>query len=131
MEEKKKVLAIDDDPMTLRVLTELLTPGFALRISKSASDAIALMNQDLPDLILLDIEMPDVSGFEFLHNIKKHPKFMRIPVVIVSGHCETEFVIHAENSGASCVVAKPIKEEELFKKMDYAFKNPPKNIFGL
>ena len=130
MEEKKKILAIDDDPMTLKVIMNLLSPAFDLRISKSASDATIIMNQELPDLILLDIEMPNVSGFEFLHTIKKHPKFMNIPVVIVSGHCETEFVIHAENAGASAVVAKPIYEDDLLKKMDYAFKNPRKNILG-
>jgi len=131
MDEKKTILAIDDDPMVLRILTALLTPNYELRISKSAADATALMNQKLPDLILLDIEMPHISGFEFLHTIKKDPKFMNIPVVIVTGHCETEFIIHAENSGASGVVAKPIKQEELMDKINRGFEKPKKNIFGL
>jgi len=131
MAEKKNILAIDDDPMVLRVLTALLTPVYDLRISRSAADAMALMDQLKPDIILLDIEMPNISGFEFLHTIKKNPKFMGIPVVVVSGHYETEFVIHAEHSGASAVVAKPINQEDLIKKIDFAFENPRKNIFGL
>ena len=131
MAAKKNILALDDDPMVLRVLTALLTPTYDLRISKNAADATTLMNQILPDLILLDIEMPNISGFEFLHTIKKNPKFIDIPVVIVSGHFETEFIIHAEKSGAAGVVAKPINQEELLKKINFAFENPRKNPFGL
>ena len=131
MAEKKNILSIDDDPMVLRVLTALLTPTYDLRISKSAADAMSLMDQLLPDLILLDIEMPNISGFEFLHTIKKNPKYMNIPVVIVSGHCETEFVIHAERSGAIGVVAKPIIQEELIKKINFAFENPKRNFLGI
>ena len=75
--------------------------------------------------------MPNISGFEFLHTIKKNPKFMKTPVVIVSGHCETEFVIHAEHSGASAVVSKPINQDDLISKINYAFEHPKTNVFGL
>ena len=125
---KKSILAIDDDPVVLRVLSGLLASSFDLRISKSAMEATVLMVQTLPDLILLDIEMPDISGFEFLHTIRKNPKFMSIPVVIVSSHHEEEFISHAERSGASSVVAKPINKDDLIKKISKALENPPKNI---
>ena len=131
MAEKKVILSIDDDPMVLRVLAALLTPLYELRISKSAIDAMTLMEQAIPDLILLDIEMPYISGFEFLHTIRKQPKFMHIPVVFVSGHCESEFILHAEQSGAVGVVAKPIKKEDLLAKIAFAFEHPKKNSFGL
>ena len=128
MAEKKTILSVDDDTMTLKVITALLSSDYNLQVSKSAADAVTLMDRRSPDLILLDIEMPDISGFEFLHSIKKNPKFMNIPVVIVSGHCETEFIIHAEHSGASGVVAKPIERDDLFKKISYAFENPKRNF---
>jgi len=128
MADKKSILAIDDDPVVLRVLAALLASTYELRISKSAMEATVLMVQAVPDLILLDIEMPDISGFEFLHTIKKNPKFMSIPVVIVSSHCENEFAVHAEKSGASGVVAKPINKDDLFQKIAFALENPPKNI---
>ena len=128
MAEKKSILAIDDDPVVLRVLSALLASTYELRISKSAMEATVLMVQSLPDLILLDIEMPDISGFEFLHTIRKNPKFMNIPVVIVTSHCEIEFSSHAERSGANGVVHKPINKEDLFQKIAYAMEHPPKNI---
>ena len=131
MAEKKSILTIDDDPMVLTALTAMLIPAYNLRIAKSAADAMALMEQQTPDLILLDIEMPDISGFEFLHTIKKNPKYMNVPVVIVSGHRESKVVEHAVQSGASGMVAKPIVQQELCDKIDEAFNNPRTNIFGL
>ena len=128
MTEKKKILAIDDDPVFLRALAAYLTPSYDLQISKSAVEATAHINENLPDLILLDIEMPNISGFEFLHTIRKQPKFMTIPVIIISGHTETEFIIHAESSGASAVISKPVDKEKLLKKIAENLEYPQKNL---
>ena len=131
MAEKKMILAIDDDPVVLGALAAQLTKAYDLRISKSAADASILLERIHPDLVLLDLEMPYISGFEFLHTIKKNPKFMDIPVIIVSGHCEEEFVQHAERSGASGVVPKPVIKETLLQKINEAFSAPPKKILEL
>ena len=131
MEEKKIILAIDDDPVVLGLFTSLLTPAYDLRISKSAADASIFMDKVKPNLILLDIEMPNISGFEFLHTIKKNPRHMNVPVVVVSGHCDTAFREHAKKGGASAVVPKPVKADELLKSISDALKAPQANIFGL
>jgi len=131
MAEKKIILAIDDDPVVLRIFTSLLAPEYDLRFSKSAADAEILMGKVKPDLILLDIEMPDISGFEFLHTIKKNPNYMMVPVVIVSGHSEPAFIEHAKRGGASAVVAKPVKGDDLSKIIKEALSKPQAGIFGL
>ena len=128
MSEKKLILAIDDDPVSLNTLVGLLKDDYKVSTSISAANAIIMMEQVLPDLILLDVGMPEVSGFEFLQKIKKIPKFRNIPVVIVTGHYETEFIIHAENSGASSVACKPVDREDLFRKINAALERPKKNI---
>ena len=131
MAENKTILAIDDDPVTLKILSNFLIPAYDIITSRSAADATIKMSKKLPDLILLDIDMPDISGFEFLHTIKKNPRFMRIPVLIVSGHSGDEFVSHAEKYGASGLIAKPIDKEDFFQKIEYAFAHPVKSFFGL
>ena len=131
MEIKKTVLAVDDSPVSLQILASFLSAEYRPMIAKSAAEAITLMSKTRPDLILLDIEMPDVSGFEFLHTIKKNPKSMNVPVIIVSSHSDEQFVIHSKNAGASDIIPKPVNKEELLQKIKRALENPPKNIFGL
>ena len=131
MAERKTILAIDDNVVVLKVLTNLLSPDFDVLTSTSASSAMVEMDKKQPDLILLDIEMPDVSGLEFLHTIRKNPRFIKTPIVVVTGHTDSELVTRAERSGASGIVYKPIDQEDLLKKITYAFEHPPKSIFGL
>jgi len=123
VEERQKILAIDDDPMVLMLLADMLSPAYSLQLAKSAEDAEQLIDQNVPDLILLDIQMPGTSGFQFLQKIKKSPSLSRIPVIIVSGHIEIEFVILAEQNGASSVVGKPIKKDDLLKKVKRALES--------
>jgi len=131
MVDKKIILAIDDDPLVLGIFTSLLANDYDLRISKSAAEASILMDKIKPALILLDIEMPNISGFEFLHDIKKNPRFMNIPVIVVSGYSDDAFIAHAKKGGASAVVSKPVNGEKLTKTINEAFSKPQTNIFGL
>jgi len=131
MTEKKNILAIDDDPVTLKILVDLLLADYNIITSKSVADATVIMNKKRPDLILLDIEMPDISGFEFLHSLRKDPKFMKIPVLIISSHFGKEFVDRVERCGASGLVSKPIDKDNFFQKLEHAFEHPVKTIFDL
>lgn len=123
MAEKPKILAIDDDPVVLRLLTDMLTSSYELQISKSPKEAMTLIEKHKPDLILLDIAIPVISGFEFLHYLRQSPKFRDLPVIIVSGYIETEFIMYAEHEGISGTVGKPINKEDLLKKIELAI-NP-------
>ena len=122
MEERSRILAIDDDPMVLMQIADMLSPTYNLQLAKSATDAEKLIPQNKPDIILLDIQMPGISGFQFLQKLKKDPAYKDIPVIIVSGHIEIEFIIIAEQNGASSVVAKPVKKDELLKKIETALE---------
>ena len=131
MENKKCLLAVDDDPVSLKNFISLLTPEYEILAAKSAVEATIQMEKKRPDLILLDIEMPDISGFEFLHTIKKNPKFIKIPVIIISTHSGSDIVAHSEKIGASAILTKPVTREDLLQKIKYALEHPPKNIFGI
>ena len=111
--EKKTVLAIDDNKMQLDLFEKMLGAKYDLKTANSASMAINYMNSGLADVILLDIEMPNITGFEFLHDIRRIPSYMRVPIIIVSGKSGAEFFEQARNSGAFDVLSKPVNNETL------------------
>ncbi|MDR0731376.1 MAG: response regulator, partial [Treponema sp.] len=86
-DKKQIILAVDDMPVNLAVIRDILQNDFDMRLSKSARGALALLNSVKVDLILLDVEMPEMSGFEFLDKIKnnaEHPELKDIPVIFIT-----------------------------------------------
>jgi CheY-like chemotaxis protein len=126
----KVILAIDDNPAILAVIRSILKDQYDVLISKSAPIAMNILKTEKADLILLDIEMPGMSGFEFLHEIRKNPKCMKIPVLIVSSHTGDEFRKHAESSGAEGLVPKPIDAELLLQRISDALAKPARSILA-
>ena len=120
MEDKKIILAIDDNPVDLNTLRGVLTPKFILRAAKSASEALAFLNTSKADLILLDIEMPNITGFQFLKDIRKVPSYMDVPIIIVSSKTGQAFFAEARKSSAYDIISKPITPEKLLEAMGKA-----------
>ena len=120
MAEKKIVLAVDDNLQQLSEFKSLLTPQYDLRVVKSASEAIAFLIRNTSDIILLDIEMPNINGFEFLGDLKKIPSYLETPVIIVSGNSDQDFLIKAKTSNVSDVLVKPVKPEVLTASIEKA-----------
>ena len=113
MESKKRILAIDDNVGQLTEYKCILVPKYDYRAVKSASEAMSFMNKNSVDLILLDIEMPNVSGFEFLEDIRKIPSYIKVPIIIVSGNTGQDFFQKAKSSSAFDVLSKPVNSEVL------------------
>ena len=120
MDEKKIVLAIDDNLQQLKIFQDILVPRFDLRLAKSASDAMFFLNKNKSDIILLDIEMPNISGFEFLFDIRKIPSYITVPIIIVSGNTGKDFYDKARNSSAADVLTKPVLPENLIRSIENA-----------
>ena len=126
MEEKKIILAIDDNVTQLDIFHKMLTPKYDIRVAKSASDAINFMNANLVDLILLDIEMPNVSGFDFLTDVRMVPSYMLVPIIIVSGNTGHEFFAQARKSSAFDVLTKPVQTGILISAIEKALASVEK-----
>jgi len=120
MADKKIVLAIDDNVQQLSEFKNMLVPRYDLRVVKSASEAIGYLNKNKSDIILLDIEMPNISGFDFLEDIRKIPSYIAVPIIIVSGHSDREFLTKARNSSAANVLTKPVHQQILVEAMEEA-----------
>jgi PleD family two-component response regulator len=128
MDDKKIILAIDDNRMDLVILNAFLSQKYDLRVSKSATDALIFLTTTRVDLILLDIAMPDMSGLEFLHQLRLNPQQMQTPVIIVSSHDTPEFIEHALKNGANDYISKPVNSEVLQEKITAALNSPRKKV---
>ena len=116
--EKKIVLSIDDNPQQLQEFKAFLSPKYDFRAVKAASEALNFLNANKVDIILLDILMPNISGFEFLDDIRKIPSYMNVPIIIVSGNTEEGFLTQARNSSANDVLTKPVMAQDLINAIE-------------
>ena len=127
MESKKTVLSIDDDAVQLKAFKGMLVPKYDFRAVKAASEALNFLNANKVDLILLDIGMPNISGFEFLNDIRKIPSYIAVPIIIVSGNTGEEFLRQAKNSSAAAVLSKPVTTDMLIRTIEKTLADVNKN----
>lgn len=114
MSVHKNILIVDDEPVWLKVLTHLLqTKGYSVKEAASGADALDTLKSYEPDLILLDVRMPDMNGFDLLDRIKKLPKLATKPVVFVSAMDDFHAKKVARELGAADYILKPIDETEV------------------
>jgi len=111
------VLIVEDDPVLARMLGHLMTlEGFATRLASHAGGIAAeLERQPPPDLVLLDVVLPDADGFEILARMKGSERLRAIPVIMVTGRTTREGVMRGLAGGADGYVTKPIQYEALAK----------------
>lgn len=106
-----KVLVVDDEPSNLHVMRTILQDQYTLIFAKSGERAIELTIQQRPDLILLDIMMPGMNGYEVCRTIKNEKTLSHIPVIIVSALDEYQSEVEGLKSGASDFLIKPVSPE--------------------
>ena len=109
--EKKVIMVIDDTPSNLQYAMEVLSNIYKVVPVKSGSAALVALEKVLPDLILLDIEMPEMDGFETLKALKENEKSSKIPVIFLTSHADKENEIRGFNEGAVDFIMKPFVPE--------------------
>ena len=108
------VLVVDDSPTTTAMLRMILErSGYAVRIAHTGREALAEIGEQRPDLVLCDIEMPEVDGLQVLEVMRADPLTERIPVILVTSKAEVADKIRGLDTGATDYVTKPFKMEEL------------------
>jgi putative two-component system response regulator len=107
--DKKLILLVDDDPAVLGVLKECLRPHFQLRIATLGQKALELAHlQPLPDLILLDVKLPDMHGYDICTALKQDALTTAIPIMFLSSHADVDNITHGLELGAVDYVSKPV-----------------------
>ena len=102
------ILLVDDDPITIRLLTHILADLGSLRFATSGADALRLARELKPDLVLLDAEMPGMSGFQVCAAFKANPLLADVPVIFVTSHSDPAFEVSGFDLGAADFIAKPV-----------------------
>jgi len=105
--EPQKVLVADDDPVNRQVLAELLKPEYTVLLAKNGEQALERTARHAPDLVLLDVMMPDLSGYEVLRRLRADPHTEHISVIFISGLDRPEDEANGLKMGASDYIAKP------------------------
>ena len=117
MQEKKKILVIEDSVPSAQLMVSFLEhEGFDVQVAKSVKEAFQKMDESRPDLILLDLNMPGLSGYDFLR-MRHEREDETIPVIIVSAYDSHDSMHLSRELGAVEFIAKPVSFEILRKKI--------------
>jgi diguanylate cyclase (GGDEF)-like protein len=111
VETKKIILVIDDDPLMLGALTSILSPVYHVKAARDGSTGLVLANKYDVDLILLDVVMKNMSGYEVLDALKENDKTKETPVIFITGREGTGEEAKALSSGAVDYIRKPVVPE--------------------
>jgi len=119
MDNKKDlILIVDDNLKNLEVLTKILKEeGFLISLAQDGGEALDQLNNITPDLILLDIMMPEMNGLEVCRRIKQNDKLKEIPVIFVTAKNQTEDLVEGFKAGGVDYISKPFQRDELLVRI--------------
>lgn len=115
-----KILVIDDDPYILHLLQTILQNEFEVVAVSDSQIAMDIFKKNTPDLILLDIMMPKVDGFEILNKVRQIDPY--VPVIMLSAKSQTEDKVFSLCTGADDYITKPFKKQELLARIKSALR---------
>jgi CheY-like chemotaxis protein len=118
---EKTVLIIEDEADAAELFAEMMrVSGFRVLKTSSSIPAIAMMTAEKPDVILLDIMMPDISGLDILRQMRRDPALANIPVVVVTAKSMPADIKNGMEAGASTYLTKPVGFRELKEAVEHA-----------
>jgi twitching motility two-component system response regulator PilH len=114
----KKILIVDDSPTERHVLNEMLSKaGYEVIASDNGEDAIMKAKRDRPDVILMDVVMPGLNGFQATRAISRDPQTRSIPVILCTSKSQETDKIWGMRQGARSYIVKPVNKDELLAKI--------------
>ena len=118
-EQPERILLVDDNPTNLQVLFQTLEGrGYNLLVAKDGETAIPIVKKALPELILLDIMMPGIDGYEVCRRLKNDPTTKEIPIIFLSALGETKDKVRGLDLGAVDYISKPFQAEEVIARVN-------------
>ncbi|MBT9596572.1 MAG: response regulator [Vitreoscilla sp.] len=128
----RRLLYIEDDAVNALVMAALVgrRPDLRLEVCETLADGLAHLRAEPPDLLLLDMQLPDGRGLELLHILRADPRLRYLPVVMVSADAMDETVNAALQAGARAYVTKPLAFDEVLRQIDAVMASNPATVHG-
>ncbi len=119
MEGKKTIMVVEDNPLNMKLASDLLKiGGFDVLEAADGKIALKILEQKIPDLILLDLQLPDMDGFEVMRRIKSNERTKSIRVVVMTASVMREDEKNIQSAGFDGYIPKPINTREFIKQVD-------------
>ena len=117
MANKTKILVVDDDPMNVKFLKEILSDEYNIIAALSGEEALEIIFDFMPEILLLDIMMPGIDGYEVCKKIRANEKLANIKILLVSAKAMLNEKLMGYEVGADDYITKPFEHEELLAKI--------------
>lgn len=118
---KKTIVSIDDSNVVLMSIEKILSEKYQVKSFSKVMRGMHFLKLNVPDLIILDIDMPEMDGMEALKHIKEREELKDVPVIFLTSNADREHVVNAVALGAVDYMIKPVKEEILLSKIRKIF----------
>lgn len=115
--DKKHIFLIDDDPVVLQAGKMILSDSYRVSTASSAENILEFVKTNKPDLILLDIIMPNINGYEVIKMLKDDPDTKKIPVIFLTGKTEVNAKLEGYSLGAIDYITKPFDPDALIGRI--------------
>ncbi len=113
------ILAVDDESHIVRLLeVNLRSDGYRVSTASSGAEAMAIIAVDRPDLVVLDVMMPEMDGFEVLQTLRKDHATRELPVIMLTANAQDADIFRGWQSGLDCYLTKPFNPIELLSYVD-------------
>ena len=119
MNKQKKILAVDDNPNNTAIMEELFGEHYDLRTAANGKEAIKIALDFQPDLILLDIMMPDMDGYEVCRRLRRYPSLSETKIIMVTAKGALEDKVTGYEVGASDYITKPFDEKNILESVEF------------
>lgn len=118
----KKILIVEDVELNVELLTQLLEDAYTLVVAHDGGRGVEMAAREQPDVILMDMSLPVMDGYEATRRIKANDALRHIPIIGLSAHAMSGDVEKARAAGCDDYLTKPVNDELLFQKLEWYLK---------
>jgi DNA-binding NarL/FixJ family response regulator len=122
--DQKRLLLIDDDPNLILLVKDYLEfRGYEVITAENGREALEILEENVPDLIICDVMMPEMDGYSLVEHVRKDPRTSWIPVLFLSAKGQSQDRVKGLNTGADVYMVKPFEPEELVAQVEASLKH--------